>query len=1133
MYNINEINRNFQVFSGTIKLRGGEDKQAKAPAYPVKNPDGTTQLYLGAKLVKATQADSSIGAVLKEGFCFVDIDDSTEAEIVFNLCKKLQWKCFVIKTTRGHHFYFRYNNKPKEEPLKDGSDLLSPIGIRYDFKTPTGKRHPDGTPHICYAVTRLNGKTRPVVYATDEIEELPEYFRHPLNIKKIGADGRQRGDTFEIKKLYTMRDGDGRHMYLFTTWRNLLLNNDFTPEEMIRTINFINWNILAEPLTQTEIDNITNPYYIRRSDRPQSLFIHNSTGTSNIKACYNQNEYKFFNEGEGDEETRALIYSTDADESQPPAPAPAPAQTTADALKTTPQQRALNQSINKKIYSNFSNITSQNEATAPARVVEATPLNLEAKASKTDLLKTTAQKLIEKYYFKVVKNTRGAGQLYYYENSIYHFFDKQEVYARALKINPELKIRDMEQITAYLYSFSPTLSKEATAGCYAIATQDKYLIIKERGEIEIIEPTPDIFVLHRINACYNGKKDMATINKFLKEIANDDSEVETLLKELICYTILPANILQKGFFLQGTGSNGKSVFLAMLTKFLGEENTKSGAIGSTHDQFFAENFFNNLLLIDTEGGGGLFKNIELFKSVTAGDLIGIRFPYAESAIYFKPYCKIILSGNTQLRFKEDSAGLRRRLVIIPFLRRWKEGEGDPFLINKITTPECLNALLSISIDYLTSLLNRGTFTRAGKAEELKAEILKNSDPVYCYCMEAEQSFNIKPYGQGITTFYTKFVNYCIKSNIKTDVTRNDFFSRLKVYYPNLQRGRNAQKRIYEASDNIEYSILEYESAPATDASEAIEASAEIQPTVQESAGAIEPTAPAPAPAPAPAEIEATGEAIEASDEIEPTPEELEVLKELKEYEAEEKFKEIEARERFIKENKNINFITSHEESADEIEEADEIQPTGEAIEPTAPAPATAPIIEASALMSDVEMEEMLEEEEARLKAEAEAPAGAPKEQPKIYTMSELNFYSYEFNSWNQYQYRRTFKTSDSYNTIIEQHPEELKAQYSEELIKYVMDNIDMKPLRYVNFNYHRIEAERQRRELERRYKRGKIGMLLFYYCFYIKDTEASARELIREGAKNKRDYIFFNGTNDETLKRYIELYNGNNNIIEI
>ena len=1066
MYNnINEINRNFQVFSGTIKLRGGEGKGAKAPAYPAKNPDGTTPLFLGAKLVKATPADSSIGAILNEGFCFVDIDDPTESELIFNLCKKLQWKCFVIKTTRGHHFYFKYNNKPNEEPLKDGSDLLSPIGVRYDFKTPTGKRHPDGTPHICYAVTRLNGKTRPVVYATPEIEELPEYFRHPLNPKKIGADGRQQGDVFEIKKLYTMRDGDGRHMYLFTTWRNLLLNNGFTPEEMTRTINFINWHILAESLTQDNINNITNPRYIIRSNRPQSLFIHNQNSTSNFKACYNNKEKKRDDEGEGDEGARALIYSTDENEGT--APTPATAQNTASAIKTTPQQRAFNQVINNKIYSNQSNITSQNEASAPAQVVEATPLNLEAKPSKTNLLKATAQRLIEKYYFKVVKNPRGAGQLYYYENAIYHFFDKQEIYARALNFNPELKIRDMEQVTAYLYSFSPTLDKEATAGRYAIATQDKYLIIKERGNIEIIDPTPDIFVLHRIKACYNGKRDKATINKFLREIANDDSEVETLLKELIGYTILPANILQKGFFLQGTGSNGKSVFLSLLTKFLGEDNTKSGGIGSTRDPFFAENFFNNLLLIDTEGGGGLFKNVELFKSVTAGDLIGIRFPYAENAIYFKPYCKIILSGNVQPKFKEDSAGLRRRLVMIPFLRKWKEGEGDPFLIDKITTQECLNELLFIAIEYLTGLLKRGKFIRAGKAEELKAEILKNSDPVYCFCMEAEQNFSRKPYNQGITAFYTSFVNYCNKSNIRTDVTRNDFFSRLKVYYPNLQRGRNAQKRVYEASDNIEYSILEYESAPTTknDENEAT----------------------APAPALTPNDPHGHAEASGVTAKIQPMAEKQTTTE--------------------------ATFFN-------------------DAIEPTAPAPettaTTAPIIKTSEPMKYSEFKEIVKEEEARLKAEA----NAPKEPTKNYKMSELNFYVYEFNTWNGRQFRRTFKTSDSYNTILAQHPEELEAQYSEDLINYVMDNIKIKPLRYPNFDYHKNEAERQRQEIERRYKGGKIGMLIFYYCYYIKDTEASARELVREGAKNNKNYVFFSGTDDVSLKLYIDLYNGNDNIIE-
>ena len=258
---IENLQRKFNLWTGFIAVAPGSDKNGKPNKYPLsllrngKKPRGYEKRegfnYLGNHL-KAVKNDASIGGVIGDGFCLIDIDNKQEAEAYLNYVRENHINTICIETTRGLHFYFR-----NSIPLENTNGALSGIGIRYDIKAPQGGK-------FCYALLKLNNTERRVIYASEEIDALPLYFLKPL--KNIYCKARRQ--NFEIKTLYSMHDGDGRREYLLKSWEPMLCINGYSKEEIIDAITIIQNYILGEPLPLNDFRGLIKDKVIPTSNFP-------------------------------------------------------------------------------------------------------------------------------------------------------------------------------------------------------------------------------------------------------------------------------------------------------------------------------------------------------------------------------------------------------------------------------------------------------------------------------------------------------------------------------------------------------------------------------------------------------------------------------------------------------------------------------------------------------------------------------------------------------------------------------------------------------------------------------------------------------------------------------------------------
>lgn len=168
--------------------------------------------------------EESFAGILNGSTVLLDFDDKVQADIAFQIVRDLNLKCRVVKTNKGYHIFFK-NRSVKG--CKTSTRLA--CGLRADIKVGENS----------YAIVKLNGKEREVVYDTEEYEFVPKFFQ-PVK------------STIEFLE---MKEGEGRNDALFR-YILALQGYGYGAAHIRKCLEIINKYVLAEPLSDSELDVI-------------------------------------------------------------------------------------------------------------------------------------------------------------------------------------------------------------------------------------------------------------------------------------------------------------------------------------------------------------------------------------------------------------------------------------------------------------------------------------------------------------------------------------------------------------------------------------------------------------------------------------------------------------------------------------------------------------------------------------------------------------------------------------------------------------------------------------------------------------------------------------------------------------
>ena len=214
------------------------------------------------------------------------------------------------------------------------------------------------------------------------------------------------------------------------------------------------------------------------------------------------------------------------------------------------------------------------------------------------------------------------------------------------------------------------------------------------------------------------------LDELFSQWVNTQEEVK-LLYEIMAYCLYPDYPISRIFCLYGKGSNGKSVYMKILSKFLGEDNCCSTSLETLIDnRFESSKLYKKLMCRLSEIHERMLSKTSLLKNISGGDYVSVEFknktPF-DSLIY----SKIIIGTNTIPITMDATDGFYRRWVVIDFPNQFSEKRD---IMSEIPDKEFENFALK-SIRLIKKILMRREFSFEYDLETRKKRYNERANPI--------------------------------------------------------------------------------------------------------------------------------------------------------------------------------------------------------------------------------------------------------------------------------------------------------------------------------------------------------------------------------------------------------------------
>jgi len=222
--------------------------------------------------------------------------------------------------------------------------------------------------------------------------------------------------------------------------------------------------------------------------------------------------------------------------------------------------------------------------------------------------------------------------------------------------------------------------------------RDPWLLNAENGTVdlrtgELLPHRQEDKITKIANVRFDRNADCPKWKQFIREIMGYKGDLIAFLQTAAGWAISGDISEQSMFILYGTGANGKSTFLNVIMRILGDY-----AITTYAETFMKRSndaLTNDIarlrgtrFVITTESEQGRRLSEHLIKQATGNDQMTARFLYGEH-FNFTPTFKIFMASNHKPVIKGTDHGIWRRIKLIPFTTTITEENMDRHLEQKL------------------------------------------------------------------------------------------------------------------------------------------------------------------------------------------------------------------------------------------------------------------------------------------------------------------------------------------------------------------------------------------------------------------------------------------------------------------
>jgi putative DNA primase/helicase len=212
------------------------------------------------------------------------------------------------------------------------------------------------------------------------------------------------------------------------------------------------------------------------------------------------------------------------------------------------------------------------------------------------------------------------------------------------------------------------------------------------------------------NCEYTDKIDCPQWDRFLLDVFDNDGDLVHYIQKSVGYSLTGSTKEDCAFFCYGTGRNGKSTFLDILSDTLGDYATniqpetimvKPNTSGPTGD---IARLKGSRFVTSAEPNEGVRLNEGLLKQLTGGDRVTASKKY-ENEFEFYPEFKMWMSTNHKPVIRGTDVGIWSRIRMIPFTVRIPDNKIDRNLKHKLKQE--LPGILKWAVDGCLMWLREG------------------------------------------------------------------------------------------------------------------------------------------------------------------------------------------------------------------------------------------------------------------------------------------------------------------------------------------------------------------------------------------------------------------------------------------
>lgn len=257
-----------------------------------------------------------------------------------------------------------------------------------------------------------------------------------------------------------------------------------------------------------------------------------------------------------------------------------------------------------------------------------------------------------------------------------------------------------------------------------------------------------------------------------------DEPTRMFLQEFVGYCLIPDCSYRTAVFLYGAGSNGKSLFLDVISKLFGSHITFI-PLHRIADRFETAGLLDKLVNICSDIDPKYMEETSVLKALIAGDTLRGEYKHGKS-FNFVPVARLMFSANALPRASDKSEGWYSRWKFVEFPKVFPV---DPSykrnLLAEMSTPGSLSALLLWAVEGLRRLYRQEGFTTGVimKAAEMKYRAENDSVTGFAdQCLQRVTHEGVKTV-LASSSLYKTYRGWCEAQGLKA-VSQVEFSKRL-------------------------------------------------------------------------------------------------------------------------------------------------------------------------------------------------------------------------------------------------------------------------------------------------------------------------------------------------------------------